>query len=232
MVEIKGLEKFASKDFPGHISSTVFLAGCNFCCPFCHNSDLVLNPGSLPTLDLNFFLSYLDSRKGWLDGLCLSGGEPLLQEDVEVLARVIKDRGFLVKIDTNGSFPERLEYLIKEGLVDWVAMDIKGPLERYPEIVRAKIDLKKINRSVEMIKNSGLQYIFRTTVVPGLLEENDLKQIGEWLKVAKVFQLQQFVPQNTLDPAFRQVKPYPAEQLLEWAELLQPYFEEVRVEGA
>lgn len=232
MVEIKGLEKFASKDFPGHISSTVFLAGCNFRCPFCHNSDLVLNPGSLQTLDLNFFLSYLDSRKGWLDGLCLSGGEPLLHEDIEVLARVIKDRGFLLKIDTNGSFPERLEYLIREGLVDWVAMDIKGPLKRYPEIVRAKVDLEKINRSVEVIKNSGVEYIFRTTVVPGLLGENDLIQIAGWLKGARVFQLQQFVPQNTVDPAYLEVKPYPAEQLQSWAELLRSYFEEVRVEGA
>lgn len=231
MVEIKGLEKFASKDFPGYISSTVFLAGCNFRCPFCHNSELVLDPGRVPTLELNFFLSYLDSRKGWLDGLCLSGGEPLLHGDVEVLARVIKERGFLVKIDTNGAFPERLEYLVKEGLVDWVAMDIKAPLDRYSEVVRIDVDPEKINRSVEFIKNSRLNYIFRTTVVPGLVGENDLKKIGEWLKGARIFQLQQFVPQNTVDPEFSRLSPYQAEQLHSWAELLKPYFEEVRVEG-
>lgn len=231
MVEIKGIEKFASKDFPGYISSTVFLAGCNFRCPFCHNSDLVINPDARPTLDLNFFLSYLDSRKGWLDGICLSGGEPLLSDEVEVLARVIKDRGFLLKIDTNGSFPERLESLLKEGLIDSVAMDIKGPLERYPEIVRVKADLAKINRSVEIIRNSGVEYLFRTTVVPGLIGENDLIQIARWLEGAKVFQLQQFVPQNTLDPEYLKIVPYSSEVLHSWAERLKPYFEEVRLEG-
>ena len=231
MVEIKGLEKFASRDFPGHISSTVFVGGCNFRCPFCHNAHLVLNPGRLPSLDLNLFLSYLDSRKGWLEGLCLSGGEPLLHEDLEVLARVIKDRGFLVKLDTNGSFPDRLEFLIKQGLVDWVAMDIKGPLARYPEIVRAEVDPEKINRSQEIIRQSGLPYIFRTTVVPGLHNENDLLEIADWLRGARCFQLQQFVPQNTVDPEFLKREAYPAGVLRRWAEELRPYFNEVLVEG-
>lgn len=231
MVEIKGLEKFASRDFPGHISSTVFVGGCNFRCPFCHNADLVLNPGRLPSLDLNLFLGYLDSRRGWLDGLCLSGGEPLLHEDIEVLARVIKDRGFLVKVDTNGSFPDRLEYLISQGLVDWLAMDIKAPLARYPEVVRAEVDPAKIKRSVELIRSCGLPYVFRTTVVPGLLDESDLLEMAAWLSGASCFQLQQFVPQNTVDPAFLKVEPYAAEKLRLWAEELRPYFDEVLVEG-
>ncbi|MCX8161214.1 MAG: anaerobic ribonucleoside-triphosphate reductase activating protein [Candidatus Saccharicenans sp.] len=231
MVEIKGLEKFASRDFPGHISSTVFVGGCNFRCPFCHNADLVLNPGRLPSLDLNLFLGYLDSRRGWLDGLCLSGGEPLLHEDIEVLARVIKDRGFLVKVDTNGSFPERLEYLISQKLVDWLAMDIKAPLGRYPEVVRAEIDPGQIERSVELIRGSGLPYIFRTTVVPGLLDRSDLLEIAVWLRGSRCFQLQQFVPQNTVDRAYLKIEPYPAEKLRLWADELKPYFEEVLVEG-
>jgi pyruvate formate lyase activating enzyme len=231
VVEIKGIEKFASKDFPGRISSTVFLAGCNFRCPFCHNADLVLRPETIQTIDLNFFLSYLDSRKGWLDGLCLSGGEPLLHEEVEVLARVIKDRGYQLKIDTNGSFPERLEDLISQGLVDAVAMDIKGPLERYPEIVRARVETEKIIRSVEIIRHSGLEYTFRTTVVPGLITGEDLLKIGEWLSGAQLFQLQQFVPNNTLDPAFLRVEPYPASNLKQWQEKLKSYFAEVIIEG-
>ncbi len=231
MVEIKGIEKFASKDFPGRISSTVFLAGCNFRCPFCHNADLVLRPETIQTIDLNFFLSYLDSRKGWLDGLCLSGGEPLLHEEVEVLARVIKDRGYQLKIDTNGSFPERLEDLISQGLVDAVAMDIKGPLERYPEIVRARVETEKIIRSVEIIRHSGLEYTFRTTVVPGLITGEDLLKIGEWLSGAQLFQLQQFVPKNTLDPAFLRFEPYPASDLKQWQEKLKSYFAEVIIEG-
>ncbi|MDI6697648.1 MAG: anaerobic ribonucleoside-triphosphate reductase activating protein [Candidatus Saccharicenans sp.] len=231
MVEIKGLEKFASRDFPGHISSTVFVGGCNFRCPFCHNADLVLNPGRLPSLDLNLFLSYLDSRQGWLEGLCLSGGEPLLHEDIEVLARVIKARGFLVKVDTNGSFPDRLEYLISQGLVDWLAMDIKAPLRRYPEVVRAEVDAGKISRSLDLIRQSGLPYIFRTTVVPGLLTEADLLEIADWLNGSRCFQLQQFVPQNTIDPAFLKLEPYPAQELRNWAEKLKPYFGEVILEG-
>lgn len=231
MVEVKGLEKFASKDFPGHISSTVFVGGCNFRCPFCHNADLVLNPGQLPTLDLNLFLSYLDSRKGWLDGLCLSGGEPLLHEDIEVLARVIKDRGFLVKIDTNGSFPERLEYLIAQGLVDWIAMDIKGPLAKYQDIVRVEVETGKIERSVELIRGSNLPYIFRTTVVPGLIGEEELLEVAEWLNGSRCYQLQQFVPQNTVDPDYMKLEPYPAEEIKRWAEELRPYFQKVLVEG-
>jgi len=231
VVEIKGLEKFASKDFPGHISSTVFLGGCNFRCPFCHNSDLVLHPDSLPSIDPNFFLSYLDSRRGWLDGLCLSGGEPFLYDDLEVLARIIKGRGYQLKIDTNGSFPDQLEQFIKEGLVDAIAMDIKVPLDRYQEVVRAAVDVEKINRSVMIIKNSRLDYIFRTTVVPGIHQEKDLLAIGEWLEGARVFQLQQFSPQKTIDPDYLKIKPFPPEQLLSWAELLKPFFVEVRVEG-
>ncbi len=231
MVEIKGLEKFASKDFPGHISSTVFLGGCNFRCPFCHNSDLVLHPASLPSIDPSFFLSYLDSRRGWLDGLCLSGGEPFLHDDLEVLARIIKDRGYKLKIDTNGSFPDQLEQFIKEGLVDAIAMDIKAPLERYPEVVRATVDMGKINQSVMIIKNSHLDYIFRTTVVPGIHQEKDLLAIGEWLQGARVFQLQQFSPQKTIDPEFMRITPFLREKILSWAELLKPFFAEVRVEG-
>lgn len=231
MVEIKGLEKFASRDFPGHISSTVFVGGCNFRCPFCHNAELVLSPGRLPSMDLNLFLSYLDSRKGWLDGLCLSGGEPLLHEDIEVLARVIKDRGFLVKVDTNGSFPDRLEYLIDQKLVDWVAMDIKATPDRYPEVVKAGVDIRKIEESVELIRRSSLPYIFRTTVVPTVHGEADLLEIAAWLRGSERFQLQQFVPQNTLEPAFLKLKPYPAQELKDWAEKLKPYFSEVLLEG-
>lgn len=231
MVEIKGLEKFASKDFPGHISSTVFLGGCNFRCPFCHNSELVLYPSNLTSIDPSFFLSYLDSRRGWLDGLCLSGGEPFLHDDLEVLARIIKDRGYKLKIDTNGSFPDQLEQFIKEGLVDAVAMDIKAPLERYSEVVRATVDVESINKSVMIIKNSHLDYIFRTTVVPGIHQEKDLLAIGEWLQGTRVFQLQQFSPQKTIDPEFMRIKPFPPEKILSWAELLKPFFTEVRVEG-
>jgi pyruvate formate lyase activating enzyme len=231
LVEIKGLEKFSPKDFPGYISSTVFLGGCNFRCPFCHNSDLVLRPEILPTLPLDYFLSFLDSRKGWLEGICISGGEPLLQDDLETLLILIKDRNLLVKIDTNGSFPSRLENLIQKKLVDHIAMDVKAPLARYQEVTRAAVNEEDIVRSVDIIKNSGLGYVFRTTLVPGLVGPEDIKQICQMLNGAKIFQLQQFVPLNTLDSHYLQKKPYRREEVQGLAKIAEPYFSEVRIEG-
>jgi pyruvate formate lyase activating enzyme len=231
LVEIKGLEKFAPKDFPGYISSTIFLGGCNFRCPFCHNSDLVLRPEILPTLPLDYFLSFLDSRKGWLEGICISGGEPLLHDDLETLLILMKDRNLLVKVDTNGSFPSRLEDLIKKKLVDHIAMDVKAPLARYQEVTRAAVNEEDIVRSVDIIKNSGLGYVFRTTLVPGLVGPEDIKQICQMLNGAKIFQLQQFVPLNTLDSHYLQKKPYRREEVQGLAKIAEPYFSEVRIEG-
>lgn len=231
MVGIKGLEKFAPKDFPGFIASSVFLGGCNFRCSFCHNSDLVLRPHLLPTLPMDYFISYLDSRRGWLEGVCISGGEPLLEEDLEVLLRVIKDRGLLIKLDTNGSFPEKLEDLIRDGLVDRVAMDIKAPLEKYRETVRADVRVEDIVRSTDIIRNSGLPYVFRTTVVPGIIEDEDIVEIGRLLEGAKEFRIQQFSPRNTMDERLRQVAPYTRDRVKELAALVKPFFSEVRLEG-
>jgi pyruvate formate lyase activating enzyme len=231
LVEIKGLEKFAPKDFPGHISSTVFLGGCNFRCPFCHNSDLVLRPEILPTFPLDYFLSFLDSRKGWLEGICISGGEPLLHDDLETLLILIKDRDFLVKVDTNGSFPSRLEDLIQKKLIDYIAMDVKASLMRYQEVTRAAVNKEDIARSVDIVKNSGLEYVFRTTLVPGLVGPEDIKQICQLLDGAKIFQLQQFVPSNTLDSHYLQKKPYRREEVQGLAKIAEPYFSEVRIEG-
>lgn len=231
MVEIKGLEKFSPKDFPGYISSTVFLGGCNFRCPFCHNSDLVLRPEILPTFPLDYFLSFLDSRKGWLEGICISGGEPLLHDDLETLLILIKDRNLLVKIDTNGSFPSRLENLIQKKLVDHIAMDVKAPLKRYQEVTRAAVNEEDIVRSMDIIKNSGLGYVFRTTLVPGLVGPEDIKQICQMLNGAKIYQLQQFIPLNTLDSHYLQKKPYRREEVQGLAKIAEPYFSEVRIEG-
>lgn len=231
MVEIKGIEKFASKDFPGHISSTVFLAGCNFRCPFCHNSDLVLRPETLLTYSMDDFVKYLDSRKGWLEGICISGGEPLLHDDLEILLHLIKERQLLVRIDTNGSFPSRLEALIKKKFVDNIAMDIKAPLEKYQEVTRSRVAVEDISDSIDIIKKSGLEYIFRTTVVPDLIGAEDIEKISKMLDGAEVFQLQQFVPSNTIDSEFLQKKPYKRGVIEEFANIARSYFPEVRVEG-
>lgn len=231
MVEIKALEKFAAKDFPGTISSTVFLGGCNFRCPFCHNADLVLRPESLPGLSLDLFLCFLDDRKGWLEGVCVTGGEPLLQDHLEDLLSVVKERGLLVKLDTNGSRPDRLKDLLDEGLVDWLAMDIKAPLERYNAVTRSAVAEADIVRSIGLIKNSGLEYMLRTTVVPGLVGPEDVLTIARQVGGARLYQVQQFFPQDAIDPRYRHVPPYRREEVLAMADSVRPYFDEVRVEG-
>ncbi len=231
MVEIKGIEKFAPLDFPGFISSTIFLGGCNFRCPYCHNADLVLKPLTLPTMPMDYFISYLDARKGWLEAICVSGGEPLLEEELEVLLHVIKDRNLKVKIDTNGSFPLRLEELLKAKLVDYVAMDIKAPLRRYKQVTRSDVVEADIGRSIKVIRNSAVPHMFRTTVVPGLVGEEDLLEIAAMLKGARVFQVQQYSPRHTIDRNYLQIEPYSREEIEGMAEILKPYFSEVRIEG-
>lgn len=231
MVEIKGLEKFASKDFPGFISSTVFLGECNFRCPYCDNSDLVLRPQTLPTIPLDVFINYLDSRKNWLEAICLSGGEPLLHKDLEELLSLVKERELLVKIDTNGSFPAKLERLINDKLIDYVAMDVKAPLERYQEVTKVKVKVEEIEESIEIIKNSHLDYMFRITVVPGLIGSEDIDKIGQMLRGSKIFQLQQFSPKTTLESDFLQRKPYESHVFQELVEIAKPYFGEIKVEG-
>jgi pyruvate formate lyase activating enzyme len=232
VVEIKGIEKFSSRDFPGHISSTVFLGGCSFRCPYCHNADLVLDPGGIQTVPIDIFLSYLDGRKGWLEGICLSGGEPLLHDDVEDLIRVIRDRGLLVKLDTNGSFPAPLERLLGEGLFDWVAMDVKAPLERYREVTRSNVDVEDIVRSADIIRHSGVRATFRTTVVPGLIGRDDIVKIGEWLRGAESYLIQPFVPHTTIDPAYLQKKPYTKGEMDELLAAARPFFVDARIEGS
>jgi pyruvate formate lyase activating enzyme len=232
LVEIKGLEKFAPLDFPGCIASTVFLGGCNFRCPFCHNADLVLRPDTLTSMPLDYFISYLDSRQGWLDGICVSGGEPLLEDNLDVLLRVIKDRNLLVKLDTNGSLPDRLQDLIGSGLVDQAAMDVKAPLGRYQQVTRSEVSEDDILRSIDIIRRSGLRHMFRTTVVPGLVGEKDLLEIAQLLHGAALFQVQQFSPRNTVDRNYLQVQSFPPEEVARLAVLVRPYFQEVRVMGA
>ena len=231
MVEIKGLEKLASRDFPGYISSTVFIGGCNFRCPFCHNAQLVLQPETLPTFPEDIFAEYLDSRKGWLEGVCVTGGEPLMHANLGDFLKIIKDRGLLVKLDTNGAFPQQLERLISRGMVDFLAMDIKAPLEAYAAAVGVKVNIQDILRSMEIIRNSDKNYVFRTTVVPGLIQAGDMEAIGELLQYNDTYLLQGFSPQNTIDKEFLEKKPYSTEEMREFAVIAQKFCANVKVGG-
>lgn len=232
MVEIKGLEKFSPSDYPGIISATMFLGSCNFRCPYCHNAELVLNPDDLPTFPMGYITDFLDSRKDWLEGICITGGEPLLHRDLGDFLSLLKERGLSVKLDTNGSFPSQLEALIAKNLVDSIAMDVKAPLERYEEVTRTKVDREKIRKSIDIIMNSGVEYVFRLTAVPGLIDEERMTEIGRMLQGAKVFQIQQFVPANTLDPTFERLKPFKRDGMRALGRCVEEFFSEVRFEEA
>jgi pyruvate formate lyase activating enzyme len=231
LVEIKGLEKLAPKDFPGHMSATVFLGGCNFRCPFCHNRDLVLNPGNLASFPFDYFISFLDSREGWLEGICITGGEPLLHEDLDVLLQVIRERGLKVKLDTNGSFPERLQDILDKNLLDGVAMDIKAAPDDYSRAAGVWVNMDEIQRSIDLISRAPIASMFRTTVVPGIITEATMTEFGEWLSRNTIFQLQQFSPGNTLDPEFEKIEPYAPSRLKRMAAEAEKFFSKVRIEG-
>jgi len=180
---------------------------------------------------MDYFIDFLDSRKNWLEGICITGGEPLMHRDLEDFLSVLKKRRLLVKLDTNGSFPSRLSALIQKNLIDSIAMDVKAPLEKYREVTNSSVNPEEIHKSIRIIMNSGVEYMFRTTVVPGLVGTEDIIKMGQILKGAKVFQIQQFSPHNTLEPSFEQRNPFPAKEIQAMAEASKEFFEEVRFEG-
>ncbi len=190
-MEINGLMKLTLLDFPGKTACTVFFAGCNFRCPFCHNASLV--KGDAESISYDSFFSFLKKRQGLLDGVAVTGGEPLLRQDIRDFLRRIKELGFLVKLDTNGSFPEKLKEIIDGGLCDYVAMDIKSSPEGYERAIGCKVDIEKIKKSVEILKSGAVDHEFRTTVAKGAIELSDVEGIGKWLEGSEKYFLQGFV---------------------------------------
>lgn len=187
-----GLQKLTLLDYPGKVACTVFAGGCNFRCPFCHNSDLVLNPDE--ELPAEEFFSFLKKRTGVLDGVCVSGGEPLMYDGAEDFIAEIKKMGFSVKVDTNGSFPARLKSLVEKNLVDYVAMDIKNSPEKYSLTAGApKLDFSKVEESVNFLMSGAVPFEFRTTVVKEFHEPEDFEKIGSWLKGSERYFLQGFI---------------------------------------
>lgn len=186
-------------DFPGKVACTVFTGGCNFRCPFCHNALLVTKLPEKPDYTEDEILSFLEKRIGLLDGVAITGGEPLLNPDITDFIRKIRDMGFAVKLDTNGSFPEKLKAIVGEGLVDYVAMDIKNRREKYAETIGLKnLDLSKIEESVEFLKSGAVDYEFRTTVVKQFHTVEDIRAAAEWISGAKRYFLQNFVDSGEL----------------------------------
>ena len=212
-MNIKGLQKTTLLDFPEKLACTVFTGGCNFRCPFCHNASLVLHSGEVDDFSETEFFSYLSKRNGMLDGVCITGGEPLLCHDIEEFIKKIRSLGLLVKLDTNGTFPEKLKSLLDQGLVDYVAMDIKNSKEKYALTAGVKEFPAEIEKSIDLIIEKAPDYEFRTTVVRELHEEADILNIAKRIKYAKKYFLQSYVDSgDTIDPGF---SAYSASEMLQ-----------------
>lgn len=227
---IKGLQKLTVLDYPGKIAATIFLFGCNFRCPYCHNPELVLPEQAKKTGNYSEkeILESLHERKNFVEGVCITGGEPTLNSDLPEFIEKIKEMGYKIKLDTNGTNPDMLKQLIQAKLIDYIAMDIKAPLEKYSRTVRAEVDINKIKESIGIIKKFP-HHEFRITVVPSLTSKQDLIKIGKMLKGSKAFYLQEFRAFNCLDKSFNKKETYSEEQLETFKKILKPYFKKVEI---
>ncbi|MEM3731704.1 MAG: anaerobic ribonucleoside-triphosphate reductase activating protein [Candidatus Bathyarchaeia archaeon] len=223
-MKFSGIQKTSLIDFPDRIASVLFTPGCNLRCPFCHNWRIVVNPKP-PFLNEETAIKILESRRRFVEAVVVTGGEPLIHKETPKFLRKIKEKGFAVKLDTNGFYPNALEECL--AYVDYVALDVKTSLDKYPLLgARETANLK---RTIEILKAGKVDYEFRTTVVPGFVDAEDMPKIGELVNGAKVFALQQFVPGDTLDKKFNLVKPYPPKTIREFAETMKKYAEKVVV---
>ncbi|MHB8769633.1 MAG: anaerobic ribonucleoside-triphosphate reductase activating protein [Syntrophales bacterium] len=212
-MRIGGLQKVTLIDYPGKIGATVFTQGCNFRCPYCHNPELVDAGLYGPVIPEAEVISFLEKRRGKLDAVTVTGGEPTLHQDLEGFLAALKAMGYLVKVDTNGSNPDLLARLITRGLVDYLAMDIKGPLKKYGAIASVAVDTSRILRSIELITSSGVAHEFRTTIVRSQLTPRDLVSIARMIPKARLYCLQHFAPTKVLDDSFLAAAPYSPQEL-------------------
>lgn len=225
MVIIKGFLESSFIDYPSKLASVIFTAGCNFYCHYCHNPELV-NP-ELPFFTEEEVLEKIKNKKDWIDGVAITGGEPTMHKNLPEFIKKIKERGLLVKLDTNGSNPEMIKQLIDEKLIDYIAMDIKAPLDKYEKITQIKVDTKKIKKSIELIRTSGIKYEFRTTVLPDLISEKDLIKIGQMLDGSELFVIQSFRNTVTLDEEYMNKESFLKPQISHFVRILKPYFKKV-----
>ncbi len=224
---INGLLKLTLLDFPGRCACTVFFAGCNFRCPFCHNATLVRGEGEDITEEE--FFRFLAKREGVLDGVAITGGEPLLQKDIVSFIKRIKEMGFDVKLDTNGAFPKKLRELVESGLIDYVAMDIKSSPEGYERAAGCPVNMDNVRESIEYLLSDAVDYEFRTTVAKGAVLFEDMEGIGELIKGAKRYFLQAFVDSG--DILGEGVGPYSETEMKEMLETVKKYVPSAELRG-
>ncbi|MCR4879831.1 MAG: anaerobic ribonucleoside-triphosphate reductase activating protein [Bacilli bacterium] len=205
-MDFVGVEKLSLVDFDHHMSAVLFSPGCNFACPFCHNSALVIAPEFNHPIPFNEILSFLKKRVGLLDAVVVTGGEPTLMPDLKSKIAQIKELGYKVKLDSNGSHPEKIKELVEEGLIDYIAMDVKSSFETYPEITNSRVNIDKIKESIEYIKSCGIDYEFRTTLVAEYHSEEDIRQMAKEIGNAKRMRLQLFVDgENCIERGLHEV---------------------------
>lgn len=239
---IGGLEKLTLLDYPDHLAAIIFTQGCNFRCHFCYNPMLVLpqtgkdveiekEKGFSPLSTEDLFL-FLRERYGRLEGVVITGGEPTIHPDLPEFIKQVKEIGYLVKLDTNGTNPQMLQELIKAKLIDYIAMDLKAPLLKYEKTVNVKLDWENIQKSVKIIIESGLPYEFRTTVVPGLLEKEDFEEMGQMIKGAKKWYLQIFKSDTDLvNQDYYQKKAYTRKEMAEFVDIGRKYVDLCELRG-
>lgn len=229
-MRIQGIQKLTLLDFPGKVACTIFTAGCNFRCPFCHNASLVVDIPAEAEMTEDKFFSFLEKRKGILEGVCVSGGEPLLQPDIDEFIAKIKAMGFLVKLDTNGSFPEKLKDLVSKHLIDYVAMDIKNAIDEYP--ITAGTDeryMEAIKESVSYLKSNQIPFEFRTTVVKHFHTEEGFEKIGQWIKGTENYYLQKF--KDSGDLINGHVQGCTDEEMEKFLRIVKKYIPNARIRG-
>ena len=229
-MKIHGFQKTTLLDYPGHVAATVFVGGCNFRCPFCHNGLLVLESETQPAIPEEEVLSYLQKRQGILEGICITGGEPTLQSDLAAFIRRLKGLGYQVKLDTNGGRPQILEQLLQEGLLDYVAMDIKASPDNYAAAAGLKeMDFDKIRQSIRLLMKSNISYEFRTTVVKGIHTLEEFEEIGRLLQGCRAYFLQGFRESESM--VGQGCQAFSAHEMEKMAEMAGKYIDRVELRG-
>jgi len=223
-MKFSGIQKTSLIDFPNRIASVLFTPGCNLRCPFCHNWRIVVDPNP-PFLQEEAALKILESRKKYVDAVVVTGGEPTMHKEVPKFLKKLKEKGFLVKLDTNGFYPKVLEECLPH--VDYVALDVKTSLDKYQRL--GTKDTTPLLNTIEILKTGKVDYEFRTTIVPGFVDAEDIPRIGELVKGAKAFAFQQFIPEDTLDKGLKTLKPYPPESIEKFADTMEKYIEKMMI---
>lgn len=229
-MRIGGFQKLSTVDYPGHLCSTIFLTGCNLKCKFCHNPSLVSRLEEAENITLEQILAFLEKRKDLIQGVCITGGEPTVHKDLEQLVRLVKNMRYKVKLDTNGTNPEVVNNLIKNGLIDYIAVDIKATMDKYEDVAGCWVNTDNIKKTTQIVLNSNIDYEFRTTFLPDFSEE-DIKEIAGFLAGSKRYVVQQFRNKTTLNEEYMGREPRDPQYLMSIVESIRSMFANCEVRG-